>query len=49
MGCSPMDKQFKFCYRICICKGRTKLEELSLERGLRSEIVSSGKSIGAFN
>lgn len=44
-----MDKQFKFCYKICICKGRTKVEELSRESGLRSEIVPSGKPIGVFN
>ena len=44
-----MDKQFKFCYRICECKGRTNVEELSRESGLRSEIVSSGKSVDVFN
>lgn len=32
-----------------VSKGRTKLEELSRENGLRSEIVLSGKSISMFN
>ena len=44
-----MDKQFKFCYKIWICKGRTEVEELSCESSPSNKIVSIGKSIDMFN
>jgi hypothetical protein len=45
-----MDKELKFSYRICVCKGVTKLEYLSdLYDHLSSEIVMIGKSVIVFN
>ena len=46
-----MDKPLIFGYRICVCKGASKLEELSGPQGCRpsSEIGIIGKSVILFN
>ncbi len=46
-----MDKPLIFGYRICVCKGASKSEELSGPQGCRlsSEIGITGKSVILIN